>query len=192
MKTILFPMLFAVTTTMPLGLNAQDFFPGSHADLFVGHRYIATPKDVRLQEYGYRDFSMKLDEGHPLLWDPIPYATLQGDTFTCTGVDPWTGDYGDDHRILDLQDNAGKKWYYFYDPDHRYSLALTPIDDMRPSEGYYCQSVNHTKDRFDDTETWTSQPLQPVVYMKRKEASDTSYYLRVVRRTGFELVGDRN
>lgn len=170
-------ILIVLATGIITPSDAQDFFPGKNVDLFVGHSFIAAPKDPRLQENGYRNFSTNLDEHPPMLWDPMPYNVLQGDTFLCTGLNPWEGKFGDEHRILDLQNRSGKKLFYFYDPRYSSELNLIPVGEITPVSGYYCRDVRKTVDRFDDTETWATEQPQPLVYWKRIMNSDTVYYL---------------
>jgi hypothetical protein len=160
-------------------------FPRKHAELLLGKELKVLPKDVKWQEFGYSGFYKHKNfdkEIMPKLYssdDNISskYSSLVGKVFKVLSIEPYKNIIGTDKFKLEIENSETGIIYFDYDSKYEFDFPFKVVGGLNLPEGFYCEDVTTTVDKFTGDTTYTSKVSEGTAFIKVKNGNKSVIYI---------------
>lgn len=191
MKKVVLALAFL--STFICGYGQIKNFAGSYIDLYKGHVLTIKPKDIQLQEYGYRDFYLKATTSMESKGILMPkkelgkyasaseYKALVYRRFICEGAfkDSTDQSYPQQYYWLKLKNDTLGISYYRYDAKYEHNFPFEVDSILTVSQERLCSEIKINKDKFEGHDKFYTPTEHPINIVKVKYDSTYRYYINL-------------
>jgi hypothetical protein len=196
-------ILFVIINLAFLSTIFGQNFPGDNPELLLNKT--VKPKEIKeeLHQYNYENFFLEFNKKKKQFTKnenknkPFPsssyswlsdYNSLLGKEFKVMAIyeiDPNNSISGKEYALEIGNEEIGVI-FYKYNPKYMHSFELEVVGGLDYPPGYFCDKIEHRKDKFEDKETLFS-PLTNGIALIRTIANGKSYIQLMVIVNGSTL-----